>query len=223
MALPCRSGVSGLAVAGAVRGDGGSHALRLPEQGRHLGRIVGVTLGQHVGCDLARASIHGQVELAPLPAQSAVLLGIPFALAGQFQARAVQRQVDWASAGQHTRLAPRERPTAPGQRRVVRNGQSQPEQAQHAAAGRLGLTQGQMEHEPQRQHEFDGQFGMQRPSARAAPLWRCPAREDRLVQSQREVATAAQPCLTRRPVRDAVARGMRWRRVALCLNGMEGK
>jgi len=32
---------------------------RLPEQGRHLGRIVGVTLGQHVGCNLARASIHG--------------------------------------------------------------------------------------------------------------------------------------------------------------------
>jgi len=128
MALPCRSGgVSGLAVASTVRNDGGDHARRLPEQGRHLGRIVDVTLSQHVGCNLAHASIHGQVELAPSSAQSAVLLGIPFALAEQFQARAVQYQVDWASAGQHTRLAPRERPTAPAQRRVVRDGQSQPE------------------------------------------------------------------------------------------------
>jgi len=81
-----------------------------------------------------------------------------------------------------------------------------------------------MEHEPQRQHEFDGQFEIPRLSAEAAPLRCCPAREGRLVQSQREVTTAAQPCLIRRPVRDPVAGARNVMAAgALCLNGMEGK
>ena len=88
---------------------------------------------------------------------------------------------------------------------MVRNGQRQPEQAQRAAAERLGLAQGQVEHEPQRQHEFDGQLGIPRLPAGTAPLGRRPARKGRLVQPQREVAAPPQPGLIRRPVRDTVA------------------
>ncbi len=68
MALPCRSCCTGgLAVIGAVRGHGRDHALGLPKQGRHLGGIVGVTLGQHMRGDLARVGVGGKVQLAPSP------------------------------------------------------------------------------------------------------------------------------------------------------------
>ena len=141
-----------------------------------------MTLGQHVPCNLACVGIDGQVKLAPLPPRSTVLFGIPLALAEQLQACAVQHEVDRASADLDTRLASCERPSAPAQRAVVRHGQNQPEQAQHAAAERLGLAQGQVEHEPQGQHELDRQVGIQRLPSKAAPLRCRPAREDRLVQ-----------------------------------------
>ena len=77
-------------IIGAVRRYGRDHALDLPEQGRHLGRVVGVTLGQHVRRDLTSVGIDGEMKLAPLPPRTAALLGIPLALPGQLQARAVQ-------------------------------------------------------------------------------------------------------------------------------------
>jgi hypothetical protein len=89
-----------LVVIGTVRRHGRDHALGLPKQGRHLGDIVGKTLGQHVCCDLAAAGVHGQMQLAPLPARPAMFLSVPFALAEQFQACAVQRKVDRANTGQ---------------------------------------------------------------------------------------------------------------------------
>ena len=132
----------------------------------------------------------------------------------------LSNQVDRASAGQHTRLASCERPTAAAERRVVRHRQRQIKQAQHAAAERLGIqsasrpappgdrcamAQGQVEHETQRQHELDGQLRVERLPAGTAPLRRRPVSQRRLVQPQREVAAAAQPGLVRRPVRDAAA------------------
>ena len=53
------------------------------------------------------------------------------------------------------------RTPAAAQRRMVRHRQSRPEQAQHAAAERLGLAQGQVEHEAQGQHELGRQVGIQ--------------------------------------------------------------
>ncbi len=130
MALACRGGrVGGLAVIGTVRRYGRDHALSLPEQARHLGRVVSMPFGQHVRCDLARVGIDRETKLAPLPAHPAVPLGIPLALSEQLQPRAVQHQVDRASAGQHTRLASCERLAAAAERAVVWNGQRQPEQA----------------------------------------------------------------------------------------------
>ena len=45
--------------------------------------------------------------------------------------------------------------SAPAQRRVVRHAQLEPEQLQQAPDERLSLTQGEVEHEPQRQNKFD--------------------------------------------------------------------
>lgn len=73
------SGVGRLAVVGAVCRYGRDHAFCLPERGRHLRCIVGVTLGQHVRRDLARFGVDGQVQLALLPAHTAVPLSIPLA------------------------------------------------------------------------------------------------------------------------------------------------
>jgi len=81
-------------IIGAVRRHGRDYTLSLPKQGRHLGDIVGVTLGQHVGRDLACVGIDSEVQLAPFAARPAVLFSIPLALTEQLQTRAVQHQVD---------------------------------------------------------------------------------------------------------------------------------
>ena len=82
----CCRRIRGFTVIGAVCGHGGDLALRLPKQRRHLGRVVGVALGQHVGCDLAGDSVHGEMQLPPSPARPAVLLCVPLTLPEQFQA-----------------------------------------------------------------------------------------------------------------------------------------
>jgi len=88
---------------------------------------AGVTLGQHIGCDLAGVAVDGQVQLAPLPTRPAVLLSIPLALAEQLQAGAVQHKVDWPSAGPDTRLPACERLATAAHRRMIRDEQRQPE------------------------------------------------------------------------------------------------
>jgi hypothetical protein len=125
---------------------------RPPPRTRSLPRPAqaGPALGPHRrrdprsahACDLARVGVHGKVELAPGSARPAMLLGIPLALPEQLQAGAVQHQMNRAGAGPDTRLPACERPAAAARRAVVRDGQSQPEQAQHAAAERLGLPKG---------------------------------------------------------------------------------
>ena len=119
--------------------------------------------------------------------------------------RAVQHEVDRASTGRDTRLPVREDPAAAAQRCVVGDGQRSSKQAQHAAAERLGLPQGQVEHEPQGKHEFDGQLAIQRLPAETAPFRCRPAGQRRLVQPQRQVAASPQSGLIGWPVGNAVA------------------
>ncbi len=45
---------------------------------------------------------------------------------------------------------------------VIRHGQLDPEQAQHAAAERLGLPRGNVEHQPQGEHQLDRHVGVER-------------------------------------------------------------
>ena len=70
-------------------------------------------------------------------------------------------RTDRAVMPNSTRLATGEVTASAGQRRVIGHRQLQPEQAKHAGAERLGLTEGQMEHQPQRQHQLNRQVGVE--------------------------------------------------------------
>ncbi len=123
--------------------------------------------GENVGGNLASVGIHGEVELAPLPPGAAVLLRVPLSLAEQLQAGAVEHQVHGAVVAGNPRLATGEGPTRPGERSVIGNGQLEAEQAQHAAAERLGLAQGQ--------HQLDRKIGVAGLPARCRPARCLPA------------------------------------------------
>ena len=74
---------------------------------------------------------------------------------------------------------------------MVGDGQFEPEQAQDAAAKRLRLPQGKVEHQPQDEHQLDRQIGVQRLSTRRAPAWSLPPGERRLVEPERQIVTPA--------------------------------
>jgi hypothetical protein len=86
--------VDRLAVVGAVRDHARDAALRLPEQGWRPDCVIRVAIRQHMRGDLAGAGINGEMQLAPVPACSTMLLGIPLALAKQLQPGAVEHEVN---------------------------------------------------------------------------------------------------------------------------------
>ena len=187
MVLPCgRGGIRGLAVVSAVRGHGPDHAPGLPEQaGTWAASSAWPSVSRRaaispVSALIARCSLRHCRRARPcLPASHS-----PWPNSSS----PVLSSTRWTGpvAGPNARLASCERAAAAAQRRMVRDGQRQPEQAQ-------------------RQHEFDGQLGAARLPTWCAPLRRRPTIQRRLVQPWREVAAAAQARLIRRPVRDAVA------------------
>ncbi len=181
--------------------------LDVPEQKRHLCGVVGAAVGQHVGGDLTGAGGHGEMQLAPVPSGPAVLGGISLTLAEQLQTHAVQHEVDRARVRQRPRTPAGRRPSTPAERGVVRIRQIEPQQAQDAADECLGLAQGQVEDEAQRQHAFDRQVGVDRLAAWRASLRSRPASNSGLFQPQREIAASPQSGLVRWPVHDAVAGG----------------
>jgi hypothetical protein len=52
-----------LIIVGAVCGNTANHTLGLPEQGRRPSRVIGMTLGQQMGGDLACDGIDGDMKL----------------------------------------------------------------------------------------------------------------------------------------------------------------
>ena len=148
-----------------------------------------------------RCCVHAKVELAPLSPGATVLLRVPLALSEQLQAGAVQHQVQGTVVAGNARLATGEGATTSGERGVIWHGQLEAEQVQNAAAERLGLTQGQVEDEPQRQHQFDREVGVSWLSARRAPARSLPASKGRLVEPERQVSASPQTGLIGRPVR----------------------
>lgn len=58
---------------------------------------------------------------------------------------------------------------------MVRHGQVEAEQAQHAAGQTRRLTQGEVEDEPPAQHRLDRQVGLARLAARRSPARRSSA------------------------------------------------
>src|ERR1700760_2775767 len=107
---------------------------------------------------------------------------------------------------------------------MVRHGQLEPEQLQYASGKRLRLAQREMEHEPERQHQFDSRISIQGLVARRAALRCGPVRKRVFMQPEREVATSPQPGFVGRPVRDPVA-GPRnaMTTASMMLEGHEGK
>ena len=176
------------AIIGAVRRDQGNVPLDASEQKRHLCCVVVTPVDQHVRGDLTGADVDGEMQLAPAPSRPAVLDRIPFTLPKQLQTPLSNARWIGPGLGSTRGHRPAKRPSPPAERGMVRNRQFEPEQAQNAAGKRLDLSQGQVEDEAQRQHEFDRQVGVDRLSTWRASLGRRPARNSRLVQPQREVA-----------------------------------
>ena len=195
LARPGR-GIGRLAIVGAVRGQARDGALHCPQQVRHLRRVVGCALRQHVRGDLARAGVHGQVQLHPAPLPAAVLGRVPLpwpnssspVLSSTRCRRPLpSRARGWRPAKARPRLL---------EGRVVRHGQVEAEQAQHAASQTCRLTQGQVEDEPGRQHRLNGQVGVARLTA-----WRAAARRG----ARQPASAASSPHSVRSPRRRSPA------------------
>jgi hypothetical protein len=80
---------------------------------------------------------------------------------------------------------------APAQGGVVGNREIEPKQAQHAGDEPFGLAQGQVEDEPQDQHQLDCQVRIERLTARRGPSRCMPSGNGRLVEPERQVALCA--------------------------------
>ena len=138
----------------------------------------------------------------------APLMAILRSGARQLLAQAVEAEAEAFLAAMKSERLPdgRDRGAATTRERgVIGHGQRKPEQAQHAGRERFSLTQGEAEHEAQRQHQLDRQIRVDR-----LPIWDGPPRgrlpgQRRRVQLERDVASPPQPRLVSRPVLDAVA------------------
>jgi hypothetical protein len=84
--------------------------------------------------------------------------------------------------------------TTPAQGGVVRNREIEPKQAEHAGDEPFSLAQGQVEDEPQDQHQLDRQVRIERLTARRGPSGCMPSGNGRLVEPERQVPSALQPC-----------------------------
>ena len=84
-------------------------------------------------------------------------------------------------------------PAAPAQSGVVRNEQIEPEQPEGAARESLGLPQGQVKDEPQRQHQLDRQIRVASLAAGRRPPGRLPAGNRPFVDPQGQVAASLRP------------------------------
>jgi len=90
----------------------------------------------------ARGGIGANVQFEPAPAQAALLGRTPLALAEQLKTRAVHRQVDRLDARPWAPWAFRKSPTTPVQGCMVRHGQMEAKQREHAAGEPFRLVQG---------------------------------------------------------------------------------
>jgi hypothetical protein len=193
--LPARDRwVHWLPVIGTIRRRACDRGADLFKQDRYLPGIVSAVVGQHAGDDLTGVGVHGEMKLAPGSASAAVLLFVPLALSEPLEASAIDDQMRWAG-WHHLRLFVGETAAAPAQGGVIRCGELRAQQPEHAAGERLRLAQGEMEHEPHRQHQPDRHVRVERPSARRGPPRRPPSRRPLLhpptVSGRR--AASAQP------------------------------
>ena len=90
----------------------------LPKQGRSPSAITRATRGQRRGDDLTRAGVNGDVQLPPRP-----VLRWPTEMAHvNPEPRTVDQNMDGSIASARVERNRTESPSAPGERRVIRNG-----------------------------------------------------------------------------------------------------
>lgn len=134
-----------------------------------------------------------------------MLLFLPLALAEQLHSRAVEQQVQ-RPVRDDTWAPPSKAAAAPAQGGVVRDAELEPEQPEHAADKTLGLAQGEMEHQPQGQHQLDRQVRVTGLAAWCRPSCRLPPSDRRLIQPERQIAPTAKAGIVCGPVPNPVLR-----------------
>ncbi len=187
-----------------VTGNGLVHRLAVVRTIRYHGRdlvldclkqrwrLTGIIVGQQAGDDLAAAGVHGKVQLAPGATRPAVLLLIPFALAEQLQAGAVNHQMQRA-VRDDLRLPSGKAAAAPAQGRVVRDAQRLPEQPHYARGEAFSLAQGEVEDEPQHQHELYRRVRVPGLAAGRAPPRCLPPCQGIFIKPERQVPRRFSP------------------------------
>ena len=93
----------------------------------------------------------------------------------------------------------------PAQGGVVRNEQIEPKQPEDTAGKSLGLPQGQVKDEPQRQNQLDRQVRVTGLTAGRRPPWRLPAKYSSLINPQHQVAPSLETGFVFRPISDTIA------------------
>ena len=196
-------------VVGAVGGDGADRLAfgDLAEQVRQHGTITVAAGGEFDGADVRRGRVHGQMHLAPLASSlRAMLARLPFAIAEELDASAVDQQVQWP-IGTSIRNLDGQDLLPPAQRREVRHGPVQTRQPEQAGHHSGGLAQRELEENLDRQAELNGGIGEDRWASRP-PITLC-APGHVLVHPDQQRAALAQRRVIAGPVRRAVAGG-RW-------------
>lgn len=140
------SAINGIAVIGTVSRDAREDALDPTKEVGRLCGVIAVAICEQMGSDLARGGIDRNVKLAPPTFLAAMLLCIPLTFPEEFQAAAVQHEMDRTNMLGDTVLSAREAATSPRERGVVWHLQDNPKQAHQAAGECLDLAKVQVEH-----------------------------------------------------------------------------
>ena len=165
---PRRRGlVDGDRVRGGVSGDAYERAIDRGEQIEGGGRIIPRRRGQRVDTDHA-GLIDAKVEL-PLatPAAATVFRGRPLTCPDDGQTRAVEHEMETLARRDPSQTTP-QMLTAPGERRIVGDGEVEAHYPEQRVQEPFGLAQREMVEEPQGQGGFDGEIRV--PPLPARPL-----------------------------------------------------
>src|SRR5277367_158859 len=148
--------VDGLPIIRAVRGHRCNLSRNLIKQRWHFGDVTNIVRRQLRGNDFMRDGVNPEVQLAPPSARPyAVFLIEPFSLAVNLQTRAVDKKMQWLRT-----VKPLEQDcqatTATAERRMIGDGDIDPEQIGDRTQKTFGLTQRLVELRAKREAGLDG-------------------------------------------------------------------
>src|SRR3984957_20146192 len=152
-----------------------------------------------------RVGIDAEMQLAPSPARpDTVFLVEPFALAVDLEAGAVDQKVQWLrmidSFWQDGQTA-----AATAKRRMIRDGNMDPEHIGDRTKQPLGLTERLVEHQAKCEAGLDGDRRINRLTAPFSDRRRMPCRHGLLSEPYRQTSSPYQRGIVFRPVRHPVS------------------